>query len=209
MTLSRESRTRLPTTPSDSAYKGASEAISEEASNRRLRQAINYLTQESPATSKRFESRLNSIAEYIVQEYAQEGYPYDPHLYNQVKRLVEEHQEALGYGQSITKEYDLEYDAARPLYRSHDSLGGDPSPERRAFEAAMNAYNSASSQQAGNTLMSAYAAYAASAIDKADPKNLQEIFGYDKLPINIKEKMEKERARVKKLLYDVETPASK
>jgi len=67
------------------------EIISEEANNRRLRQAISYIATEGGSDPLAlYAHRIQKIDEQILQQYAEEGYSFDPHLYRRLKAMTRE-----------------------------------------------------------------------------------------------------------------------
>ena len=58
-----------------------------------LRKAIHYMiTNGGPDSQDTYNHRVNAIEEGLLQEYRNQGYPYDPQLYRQLRSLVREAQ---------------------------------------------------------------------------------------------------------------------
>lgn len=123
------------------------ESVAQEANNRRLTQAINYLQQEggddSPTT---FIDRINRINETLLGRLAQQGRKFDPMLYRQVRALVidvgsdydnaaQEESLDLDSDEDLAEIYTpTAYDDVEALYRggSPDSDAPSPTPAPRA-----------------------------------------------------------------------------
>jgi hypothetical protein len=110
----------------------------QEANNRRLTQAVNYLQQEggddSPST---FIDRVNRINETLLNQLPQQGQTFDAKLYRQVRVLVmdiereyryaaEEESSFLESG-DVSPPYDIPPTANEALYRD-DSSSPPPTP---------------------------------------------------------------------------------
>src|SRR4051812_26190457 len=72
-------------------YSADEEIISEEANNRRLRQAISYIATEGGSDPLAlYADRIQKIDKQILQQYAEEGYSFDPRLYRQLEAMTKE-----------------------------------------------------------------------------------------------------------------------
>jgi hypothetical protein len=79
--------------PSDSELSSIDkkEISSRQANDRRLSQAINYLVTKGGEDSlAEFKGIVCKIDKYIVQQYVDEGYSFDPELYQQLQIMIEE-----------------------------------------------------------------------------------------------------------------------
>ncbi|KAF2654570.1 hypothetical protein K491DRAFT_467922 [Lophiostoma macrostomum CBS 122681] len=100
------------------------EVVSPEANNRRLRQTIRYIESRGGAdTDEEYIERIHTIKDYVIDQYAVEGYDFDRKLWRTAKRLVEDELELLSdelsdvIEISSDSEVEEELESPRALYR--------------------------------------------------------------------------------------------